>query len=389
MRILFVHPMWYFIGNYHRERRIQGAGYEENHRRLMDTRPGASDAYVHNLKQLGHDAAMVVYGCKPLQSEWAEENGLKIPLQDRKALRLRLRCRIIPWLEFVDNDQWHRLVLAAQVAAFKPDIIFTYTVFILPVEWLRSIANGAKLIAWIGTERVPDLPTLKGYDLILTLAPKYVPMMRSAGVRAEYLPAGFDGRVLTRVPATAVRDIPVSFVGSYGRGWGRGLDDTEVVAHETGMLCYGNSAHELPNGSAIRKQYRGECWGINMYRVLARSKVAFNRHADVPLDAKGVLHDPAQVVRFDEAGNMRLYEATGMGTLLVTDHLQNLDTLFEPDKEVVTYGTAEEAVEKIRYYLRHDKEREAIARAGQARTLREHTYKHRAQQLVDIIGCYL
>lgn len=39
--------------------------------------------------------------------------------------------------------------------------------------------------------------------------------------------------------------------------------------------------------------------------------------------------------------------------------------------------------------LEHDKEREATARAGQQRTLREHTYYHRMQELVDIVCKYL
>jgi spore maturation protein CgeB len=37
----------------------------------------------------------------------------------------------------------------------------------------------------------------------------------------------------------------------------------------------------------------------------------------------------------------------------------------------------------------HDEEREEIARAGQRRTLTEHTYYHRMQELVDIVQRYL
>jgi len=41
--------------------------------------------------------------------------------------------------------------------------------------------------------------------------------------------------------------------------------------------------------------------------------------------------------------------------------------------------------EKIDYYLEHDKEREKIARAGQRRTLRDHTYKNRVKDIIKII----
>jgi spore maturation protein CgeB len=82
---------------------------------------------------------------------------------------------------------------------------------------------------------------------------------------------------------------------------------------------------------------------------------------------------------------MRLYEATGVGSLLVTDAKSNLHELFAPDAEVVTYASADELVEKARHYLAHDDELRAVAAAGQARTLREHTYAVRMRELVPIL----
>ena len=43
----------------------------------------------------------------------------------------------------------------------------------------------------------------------------------------------------------------------------------------------------------------------------------------------------------------------------------------------------------IEYYLQHDEERETIAHAGQRRTLPDHTYSDRMQELVDIIRQYV
>jgi spore maturation protein CgeB len=83
-----------------------------------------------------------------------------------------------------------------------------------------------------------------------------------------------------------------------------------------------------------------------------------------------------------------LFEATGVGTLLVTDWKKNLHEMFEPGKEVVSYRTPEECAEMIQYYLEHNEERVAIARAGQQRTLRDHTYSKRMPELVDIIQKY-
>ena len=82
---------------------------------------------------------------------------------------------------------------------------------------------------------------------------------------------------------------------------------------------------------------------------------------------------------------MRLYEATGVGSMLLTDRKDNLHELFDIDREVVAYSSKEEAAEMVRYYLDHPDEMASIAQAGQARTLREHTYGQRMQELVPIL----
>jgi spore maturation protein CgeB len=55
------------------------------------------------------------------------------------------------------------------------------------------------------------------------------------------------------------------------------------------------------------------------------------------------------------------------------------------DNEVVTFKTADECIEKVKYLLEHEEQRQAIARAGQQRTLRDHTFDNRAAQLDDLI----
>jgi spore maturation protein CgeB len=110
-----------------------------------------------------------------------------------------------------------------------------------------------------------------------------------------------------------------------------------------------------------------------MFQLLRNSRITLNHHGDIG----------------PYANNMRLYEATGVGTLLITDWKANLQEMFEPGKEVVAYRTPDECAELIQYYLEHDEERKAIARAGQERTLREHTYYQRLQELVDIVRRYL
>lgn len=81
---------------------------------------------------------------------------------------------------------------------------------------------------------------------------------------------------------------------------------------------------------------------------------------------------------------MRIFEGTAAGALVLTDAVQNgFGDLFQPGCEVVVYQDDEDLVAKIQYYLEHPQEREAIAGAGKARTLAEHTYQRRAQTVID------
>jgi spore maturation protein CgeB len=107
-----------------------------------------------------------------------------------------------------------------------------------------------------------------------------------------------------------------------------------------------------------------------MYQRLQRAEVALNFHIDV---AGG------------SANNLRLYETTGVGTLLITDWKTDLNELFEPGREVLTYRTVEECLDLILSCLRSAAERQRIAAAGQRRTMAQHTYATRARELIGIL----
>jgi len=111
-----------------------------------------------------------------------------------------------------------------------------------------------------------------------------------------------------------------------------------------------------------------------MYEVLRRSRVTINRHINVA---------------GEYANNMRLFEATGVGSLLITDRKVNLGEYFEVGKEVLAYDSADEAADIARWAIDHPEEAGAIAKAGQVRTLSEHTYDRCMQRLSTILERYL
>ena len=83
---------------------------------------------------------------------------------------------------------------------------------------------------------------------------------------------------------------------------------------------------------------------------------------------------------------MRLFEATGVGAFLLTDFKDNLHTLFEPDREVAVWRSVDDCLAAIDRALGDAEGRAEIARAGQARTMAQHTYRHRTAEILGFVG---
>lgn len=82
----------------------------------------------------------------------------------------------------------------------------------------------------------------------------------------------------------------------------------------------------------------------------------------------------------------RNFEVPGCGGFILTGRAENLEEYYKDGEEIVCFEDAEDLVKKVHYYLDHDEERVAIARGGYERTMREHTYVHRFNEIFNHIG---
>jgi hypothetical protein len=345
--------------------------YDQQLRSLLDCVFGTSDFYSHHLNKLGCEAQDLVVNCVPLQQAWAKAH--KLPLSNL-ALKVPHRLFRLPVIgKFLADLPGLMDVAIAQIKAGKPDVLYCQDLSFFPAEVLRELRRHVGLIAGQIACPLPPESFLKGYDLILTSFPHFVDRLRALGVRSEYFRIGFDDRVLSLLGDVS-KDMAFSFVGGISRHHGGAIPLLEHLAAQADIRVFGYGVDSLLPGSPIRQRHGGEVWGMDMYRALARSRVTLNRHINVAEN---------------NANNMRLYEATGVGAMLLTDRKDNLHELFDIGREVVTYSSKEEAAELARHYLDHPDEAADIAKAGQARTLREHTYAQRMRELVPILKRHL
>jgi len=386
---------------------LREQSYTVQYRALMDDCFGWADFWTNALGKFGYEVWEPVGNAERQQKAWAQEQGLRY-----------------------DESNWLTDITAAQVKYFQPDVLFvndyyTYTREFL--DYLRGECPSIRLVlGWCGAPYV-DASVFNAYDVVLSNISSLVEHFRGNGHRSEHMRHAFEPKVLDKIQSDSQGTVPFSFSGSIFKG--KGLHNERetllkylvqnsclqiwsdiqappideyrrkvelkrkfVTARRLKNLRGGRSFLRMlpqfkdvlnesdePDLSScvtieIAEKTKPGLYGLAMYQMIHDSQVTFNNHIDIS----------AQF-----ANNMRLYEATGVGTCLLTDYKRNLAEIFEPDVEVVTYCNAKEAAEKVRYLLAHNDERRRIADAGQRRTLRDHTLDSRAQQIDEIVKSVL
>ncbi len=128
------------------------------------------------------------------------------------------------------------------------------------------------------------------------------------------------------------------------------------------------SVHDAP--PSLQKQVRGQALGESMLEVLSAAKITVNTHGDF--------------MRY--GGNMRLFEAAGVGVLQIADDLPGTRQWFTDGETIVLYKNLDDLREKVAYYLAHDAEREALIRRAQEHVYQHHTYEQRVDQLEKLLA---
>lgn len=362
MRVLVI---WDFYPKYlsyfqNQHPQIRELGYQDQLGLLLDDRFTWPCYLTAEFRERGHEAQVIVGNAASLQKAWCLEN------------------------DYSSQDlEWQLSVVAEQVRRFRPDIAWLGGADRYLGAFSREIKKYAgALVAWRAVPW-PQSIDWSAVDLVLSSHAHFVDEFRAAGHLSRLVLPCFDPDLL-RLVQSRDRDIPVSFVGTLSSTtFGRRIDFLKNLQRHVPLQIYSErlgfrrrpwplktfltQARLLPFLLSMRRY--PPVYGLEMFKVLSRSRIVVNAHIDAALSL---------------AGNIRMFEATGTGALLVTEAAPNVDQLFEPDKEIITYRTAEEAAEKIAYYLGHESERAIIAQAGQRRTLQHYSCSRRAEELIDI-----
>jgi hypothetical protein len=192
---------------------------------------------------------------------------------------------------------------------------------------------------------------------------------------ATFLPHGYDPHVhrpFTDPRLLAPMACDVSFIGTWSR-------DKERLL---GALRRGTAPGQL--------RVWGGLWERCTTRDLDDAVMGYGITGDLyalGVSAStinlGLLSERRKGASDDDQITSRTFHIPACGGFLLHRRTDEVAEYFDEGKEIACFSTAEELVEKVGYYLAHEDERLAIARAGRDRCVAEDSLVQRARVILD------
>ncbi|MBM4300098.1 MAG: glycosyltransferase [Deltaproteobacteria bacterium] len=215
-----------------------------------------------------------------------------------------------------------------------------------------------------------DFAYLHAYQQVLYHSPAYsldlgmADKLRYCGMHnADWWPLGFfdiysDHTKTVETILAGQRDIDIIFVGNFHRSK---MSLLAKVKKAFGRRLRLHGPYSLKKNLYFNLKYGFPGWVrpipyeqfVPLYQ---RTKIGFNVHN-----------------RGDcTVGSYRLFELPANGVMQISDGGEYLNQFFREGEEIVGYKNSDDLIDKIRYYLDHDEERQAIALRGYQRVLRDY-----------------
>lgn len=274
------------------------------------------------------------------QRAWARENGLQ---------------------KQVDLDE----ILLAQIESHRTEVLYNLDPVRYGSAFLQRLPGSVKrTIAWRAAPS--GRADFGAYDLLVCNFPSLLEDYRAKGWRADYFFPAHDPE-MEAYAANDDRPIDILFVGGYSRHHSNRVALLEAVARmrETHSVVYHlersrlTTLAETPLGwvgpmarhrrpAEIRAVCRPAIFGRELYAALSRAKIVLNGAVDMA---------------GRDRGNMRCWEATGCGAMLVSDE-GDYPAGFENKVNMRNYSSSEDAVAIIKNAFAEPEKLKRIVSAG-------------------------
>lgn len=212
---------------------------------------------------------------------------------------------------------------------------------------------------------------LSEYDAFFTNSKGVIPELEEMGAKRVY-PLYYAADPELFRPIDVEKDIDISFFGygsEYREEWmsklitepSKKLKDVNFVVGGKGFKIDLGNANLI--GDISYSAFREFC---------CRSKICLNitRWSHTKVYA---------------SSTARPFELAAYGACIVSQPYNGIEEWFEVGKELIVVESEEEAIETYKWLLTDDVEREKIGKRARERILKEHTFRHRAQKIINVL----
>jgi spore maturation protein CgeB len=265
-----------------------------------------------------------------------------------------------------------------------PDFIL-HTKDELPPDIFQELRKRTKVIMWYPDPVIPEwLPAyVKACDIFFTMSEGLITDLKKYNTKVFWLTQAFEPsffEIKNRSDSDMkIYGADVAFVGNLG--------SKEQYLARRGSL-----------EKVINAGFKLKWWGPKIPRKLSTVPILIGRlgrgyggkfvygeeYAKVAKLSKIFLAFDA-MPHIRKSMSARMYTAVGCGAFYMCRHVDGIEDVLAPGREIVTFRSDDEMTDMIRYYLNKDEERQKISEAGRKRVLKDHTYEVRAGQMIGII----
>ncbi len=227
-----------------------------------------------------------------------------------------------------------------------------------------TISRGFKFNYYEGAD-------LTEYDAFLTNSAGVIPDLEKLGARNVHaLYYGIDPDLVT--PAEVEKDIDIAFFG-YGSDFREEWMEKMITI----------PSREMPDVSFA---VAGGNFGIDLGAAKMLGDLSYSQWRQFCCRSKINLN----ITRWSHtsvfaSSTSRPFELAAFGCCIVSQPYNGIEQWFDIGKEMYVVESAGQAIELYRKLLADKDERERAGSSARARILKEHTFRHRAAQLIDMV----
>jgi len=331
--------------------------------------------YKEAFEFLGHEVSVIDYNSCYSISLWNR-------ILNRTILTFLMKIKKEWGIRAYFNLKGLNTYLIKKTKEFLPDFIF----FVKPIYIKSTTIVEIKKLGIKTFSYFPDdefnprttsrifLKTLSKYDCHFTTKSYNVPSLMKRAKKVLFIPhaANINLYYFETIPEEEKKKLgaDIVFIGSYYEKY-RGDILEKLCKRGYNIKVYGNRW----------QRYKGKC--LRERNCLMFKPAEGDEYRRVMNSSKIALGLLAKVI--PEQHTHRTFEIPACGTFMLHERTPEAMSFFKEGVEAEYFGSFEELVEKIDYYLTHEEERKKIAEAGYKKAHSyECSYLARAQKIIDV-----